>query len=209
MKTRQPGWLTCCYRGGGKRCLDLVLALLLLLALAPLLALAGLLVKLESRGPILFIQERLGQGGRLFPVLKLRTMTDRPREVHQQVFDGNSEVTRVGRWLRRTKIDELPQLWNVIRGEMSVVGPRPGLPEHLPEFDHHGRRRLDVRPGLTGWAQVHGNIHLSWPHRWCYDAWYVDHVSLPLDAWIVLRTVAVVAWGEEKFARRSSARRAA
>ena len=209
MQRRRPGWLRGWYRGGGKRCLDLLLALALLLPAAPLLALAAVLIKLESRGPVLFIQPRLGQGGRLFPVLKLRTMTDRPREAHQQVWDGNPEVTRVGRWLRRTKIDELPQLWNVIRGEMSVVGPRPGLHEHLSQFDHRGWRRLDVRPGLTGGAQGHGNIHLPWPHRWCYDAWYVDHLSLPLDAWIVLRTVAVVVRGEDKFARRSSARRAA
>lgn len=197
------------YRRGGKRCLDLVLGLTLLVMVLPLLAVAAVLIKLESRGPVLFIQERLGRGGRLFPVWKLRTMTDRPRHIHRQVFDGDAEVTRVGNWLRRTKIDELPQLWNVIRGEMSVVGPRPGLAEHRPQLDHNGQRRLEVRPGLTGWAQVHGNIYLSWPHRWCYDAWYVDHQSLALDAWIVIRTVAVVVCGEEKFARRSSSRRAA
>lgn len=209
MTRRRQGLLAGWYRGGGKRCLDLVLAVLLLAAAAPLLAAAALLIKLESRGPVLFIQSRLGRGGRLFWVLKLRTMTDRPRTDHLQVFEGNQEVTRVGGWLRRTKIDELPQLWNVVRGEMSVVGPRPGLPEHLPQLDHRGRRRLDALPGLTGWAQVHGNIHLSWPHRWCYDAWYVDHVSLPLDAWIVLRTVAVVVCGEQRFIRRPRTRRAA
>ena len=142
VKQRRPGWQTGWYRGGGKRCLDLLLALLLLLPAAPLLVIAAVLIKLESRGPVLFIQGRLGRAGRLFRVLKLRTMTDRPRKAHQQVWDDNPEVTRVGRWLRRTKIDELPQLWNVIRGEMSVVGPRPGLHEHLSQFDHRGWRRI-------------------------------------------------------------------
>ncbi len=209
MKRRQRGLQAGWYRGGGKRCLDLVLSLAMLVLVAPLLLLSAIAIKLESRGPVLFIQARLGRGGRTFRVVKLRTMTDRPRQDRLQVFGDHCEVTRVGRWLRRSKIDELPQLWNVIRGEMSVVGPRPGLPERLPEYDERGRRRLDVRPGLTGWAQVNGNVHLSWPQRWCYDAWYVDHHSLALDSWIVVRTVAVVGCGEKTFARRSNARRAA
>lgn len=203
------GRLTRLYRGGGKRCLDVVLALPLLLLISAPMFLVALLVKLDSRGPAFFVQPRLGRGGRMFSVLKFRTMTARPRSRQVQVFDGDPEVTGVGRWLRRLKIDELPQLWNVVRGEMSLVGPRPGLPEHEATLDERGRRRLEVRPGLTGLAQVHGNIHLSWPHRWCYDVRYVDRISPALDLWIVARTLAVVIHGEEKFVRRGRARKAA
>ncbi len=209
MSGRKSGPLTRLYRGGGKRCLDVALSVPLLLVLSAPMLLVALLVKLDSRGPVFFVQPRLGRGGRVFSVLKFRTMTARPRTRHVQVFDGDPEVTRVGRWLRRLKIDEWPQFWNIVRGEMSLVGPRPGLPEHKSTLDDRGRLRLEVRPGLTGLAQVHGNIHLSWPHRWCYDARYVDRISPALDLWIVSRTVLVVTCGEERFLRQGQARKAA
>tara|TARA_B100000029_G_scaffold95316_2_gene85456 strand:+ start:730 stop:1512 length:783 start_codon:yes stop_codon:yes gene_type:complete len=202
--SHRSGWLTRCYRCHLKRCLDVVFAMVALVVALPVLVLASILIKCNSRGPVLYVQHRLGRDGQRFQVLKLRTMTDRLRTAHVQVFDGDPEVTRVGHFLRRTKIDELPQLWNVIRGDMSIVGPRPGLPEHLKTYDERGLHRLLVRPGLTGLAQVHGNIHLSWPHRWLYDAWYVDHLAPGLDAWIVLRTVAVVWRGEQHYAPTAS-----
>jgi lipopolysaccharide/colanic/teichoic acid biosynthesis glycosyltransferase len=133
-------------------------------------------------------------------------MTDRERTLHQEIFGKTDEVTAVGFWLRRFKLDELPQLWNIVNGDMSLVGPRPALPAQLAEYTPLARCRLQVRPGLTGLSQVHGNIHLSWPERWIYDAEYVSHVSFTLDAWIVLRTIAVVLLGEGRFLRQPSER---
>jgi lipopolysaccharide/colanic/teichoic acid biosynthesis glycosyltransferase len=126
-------------------------------------------------------------------------MTNRQR-VDRPVLGRDPELTRAGYWLRRFKIDELPQLLNVIKGDISIVGPRPALPEQLIEYENTiGGKRLLVRPGLTGLAQVNGNIHLTWPQRWEYDAVYVEHQSLWLDLWIIWRTVAVIILGEDKF----------
>ena len=174
----------------------------IVVVLLPLLGLVAALVKLSSRGPVLFVQERLGRGGVTFPALKFRTMTDRVRTAHQEVFGKTDEVTAIGYWLRRFKLDELPQLLNIVRGDMSLVGPRPALPAQQAEYSSLAWRRLEVRPGLTGLAQVSGNIHLSWPERWQYDAEYVDRLSFVLDTWIVARTIGVVFFGEEKFLRR-------
>ena len=189
------------YRSAIKRLLDIAICLPLLIAASPLLAIAALLIKLGSRGPVMFNQERLGRYGRTFLTLKLRTMTHRERSADSEILPGHSEVTRVGAWLRRTKIDELPQLWNIVRGDMSLVGPRPALPDHINEYDENGLRRLLVRPGMTGLAQTRGNIYLSWPERWHYDASYVKRLSLLGDTFIVLKTVAVVLFGEERFVR--------
>lgn len=187
------------YRTFGKRLLDLCVALPTLLVVAPLFVVIAAAVKLTSRGPVFFVQERLGRGGRTFRTFKFRTMTDRPRTTHQEIFGKTDEVTAVGYWLRRFKLDELPQLWNIVNGDMSLVGPRPALPAQLAEYTELARQRLLVRPGLTGLAQVHGNIFLTWPERWVYDADYVARVSLWLDAWIVARTFAVVVLGEKRF----------
>lgn len=192
------------YRRGGKRLFDLALALPVLVVLSPLLALMTLLVRLDSRGPVLFMQERLGRGGTTFSAYKFRTMTDRPRVPDRQTLHADPEITRVGHWLRRSKLDELPQLLNVLKGDMSIVGPRPALPIHLAEYDELARKRLAVRPGLTGLAQVNGNIYLSWPERWHYDAEYVKHLSFRLDMWIILRTAAVIVLGEQRFLNRPS-----
>lgn len=190
------------YRRAGKRTLDLLVVLPFFLLLLPLLAIAALLVKLDSPGPVFFVQKRLGRYGSTFLTYKFRSMTDRPRTTHTEVLPGHSEVTRTGVWLRRFKIDELPQLWNIVRGDMSLVGPRPALPEHISEYNRDGLERLLERPGLTGLAQVNGNIYLSWPERWAWDARYVRELSLRTDLRIIVRTVAVVVCGEEKFLNR-------
>jgi lipopolysaccharide/colanic/teichoic acid biosynthesis glycosyltransferase len=189
------------YQKCGKRLLDLAVAVPALAAVSPLLALIAVFVKLESRGPVFFNQDRLGRNARVFRAFKFRTMTDAPR-VPSEVYGKMDGVTALGYWLRRFKLDELPQLLNVVRGEMSLVGPRPALPVQLSEYTPLAHRRLLATPGLTGLAQVQGSIYLSWPERWVYDAEYVERLSFPLDIWIVLRTFAVILRGEQKFLKR-------
>jgi undecaprenyl phosphate N,N'-diacetylbacillosamine 1-phosphate transferase len=191
------------YARWGKRLFDLALVLPALLAAAPLLGAIAAAIRLTSRGPALFRQERLGRHGTTFVALKFRTMTDVARVPDTIAFSGpESEITSVGRFLRRTKLDELPQLINVLRGEMSIVGPRPQLPVQLAEFDDNARLRLEVRPGLTGMAQTHGNVELTWPERWYYDAEYVRNLSLALDLRLIARTFGVLLHGEDRFTRR-------
>ena len=161
---------------------------------APVLALAACAIKLEDGGPVLFRQMRLGRGARQFEILKLRTMTV-DAEKHRSdgvVEDGDPRITRIGGFLRRTAIDELPQLWHVLTGDMSLVGPRPVPPSHLERYDETQLRRLDVKPGLTGWAQIHGRASLPWPERLELDVHYVDNQSLALDARILARTAGVL-----------------
>jgi lipopolysaccharide/colanic/teichoic acid biosynthesis glycosyltransferase len=177
-----------------KRALDLAGAGIGLTLGAPALAAAAIAIRLEDGGPILFRQERIGRDGAPFHVLKLRTMIV---DAHTQgagfaVDRGDSRITRIGTFLRKTSIDELPQLVNVLRGEMSLVGPRPTLGYQVEQYTEHQRRRLDVTPGLTGWAQINGRAALSWPERIELDVWYVDHRSLRLDLQILLRTVGVL-----------------
>ena len=193
------------YRRGGKRIIDVLLASVGLVLLSPVIGLAAIAVYCTSRGPLLFRQQRPGRNGAPITVYKLRTMTHRPdRRAEREILRGDAEVTRVGSILRRLKIDELPQLFSVISGDMAIVGPRPGLLEQLPELNAVGRRRLEVRPGLTGLAQVYGNIFLSWPERWQFDADYVDRMSLALDLAILLRTIRVILVGEEHFIKKPS-----
>jgi len=163
---------------------------------------AGLSVRLTSRGPVIFKQERVGMGGETFDIFKFRTMTDRSRSGHVELLGSHPEFTAIGRVLRRTKIDELPQLVNVLMGQMSLVGPRPDLPSATSSYSDVGWRRREVRPGLTGLSQTSGNIHLSWPDRWEYDAQYVEDMSLRLDLALLGRTALVVLVGEERFVRR-------
>ena len=193
------------YRSFGKRLFDLLVCLPIVLAVSPVLLLAAALVKLESRGPVFFVQERLGRYGRTFLTYKFRTMTHRKREATAEILPGHSEVTRSGHWLRRFKIDEFPQLLNILNGDMSLVGPRPALPDHINEYNEDGLKRLLERPGMTGLSQVSGNIYLSWPDRWFYDAQYVKRLSLLKDATIIIKTVAVVLLGEERFLKKPHA----
>jgi lipopolysaccharide/colanic/teichoic acid biosynthesis glycosyltransferase len=156
----------------------------------PILGIAALASKLERQGPVFYRQIRVGKDGEDFQVLKLRSMVVGAESLGAgyAVDEGDARITRVGRILRRTSIDELPQLWNVLRGDMSVIGPRPTLRYQVEQYDEHQRRRLDVRPGLTGWAQVRGRASLPWAERIELDVWYVEHRSPRVDLAILLRT---------------------
>ena len=172
------------------RLADVALAGIGLVLTSPVLAAAAAAIKLEDGGPVLYRQTRVGKDGRDFEVLKLRSMVvgAEHRGAGYAVDRGDARITRVGRFVRRTSIDELPQLWNVVRGDMSVVGPRPTLRYQVERYDARQRRRLEVRPGLTGWAQVHGRATLPWADRIELDVWYVEHRSPLLDLKILLRT---------------------
>jgi lipopolysaccharide/colanic/teichoic acid biosynthesis glycosyltransferase len=172
------------------RAADVLLAGVGLALTSPLLGLAAIAKKLEDGGPVLYKQTRVGKDGRDFEVLKLRTMVVGAEGIGAgyAVDRGDRRITRVGRMLRRTSIDELPQLWNILRGDMSVIGPRPTLRYQVEQYDEHQRRRLDIRPGLTGWAQVNGRAELPWADRIDLDVWYVDNRSPRVDLEILLRT---------------------
>ena len=188
------------YRNGGKRLLDLSLGLSALALFALPIALAIFVIKLSSPGPAFFYQTRVGRNGKPFRICKLRTMTvDPTRRIAAQVGQNDPGVFTAGRFLRRFKIDEMPQIFNVVRGDMSFVGPRPCLEETRDVMPGWARRRFDVRPGITGLAQTKGNVVLSWEKRWEQDIQYLERLSLPLDFWLVLKTVVVVILGEEKF----------
>jgi len=174
-----------------KRSFDLLAAVLGLILLAPVLAAAALAVWISLGSPVLFRQQRPGLEGRLFTILKFRTMRDQGA-MSAAVLSDARRVTRVGRLLRSTSIDELPELWNVIKGEMSIVGPRPLLPQYLPRYSPRQARRHEVRPGITGWAQVNGRNAASWQQKFELDVWYVDNISLMVDATILWRTVIPV-----------------
>jgi lipopolysaccharide/colanic/teichoic acid biosynthesis glycosyltransferase len=172
------------------RLLDVAVAGAGLIVTSPLVGLAALAVKLEDGGPVLYRQRRVGRDGVEFELLKLRTMVVGAETIGAgyAVDRGDPRITRVGRLLRRTSVDELPQLWNVVRGEMSVIGPRPTLRYQVERYDARQRRRLEVRPGLTGWAQVNGRATLSWAERIELDVWYVENRSTRVDLKILLRT---------------------
>ena len=157
---------------------------------SPILVVAALAIKLDDGGPVLYRQARVGKDGVDFDLLKLRTMVVGAERLGAgyAVDRGDTRITRTGRFLRRTSIDELPQLWNVLRGDMSVIGPRPTLRYQVEQYDSRQRRRLEVKPGLTGWAQVNGRAALAWPERIELDVWYVEHRSPRVDLDILLRT---------------------
>lgn len=185
-----------------KRVFDVLISLLLILLLSPLLLAGALAVKLSSPGPLLFVQTRGGRFGRPFRSMKFRTMrADHVHDIHEVVPLSHPGITRVGRFLRRFKIDEMPQLFNVLRGDMSLVGPRPTIMEQVEAYNDFQRRRLNVRPGITGLAQVNGNAAMSWDERIKYDVYYVDHCGPLMDLGILLKTILVIALGEDRFAR--------
>lgn len=171
-----------------QRLVDVVLALFVLTAALPVLVVAAVAIVVESGRPVFFVQTRVGRHGRPFRLFKLRSLAREPSDPSNPA----GHATRVGRVLRRYAIDELPQLGNVLRGDMSLVGPRPTVPRHVAQYGPYERRRLDVRPGLTGWAQIHGRNALSWPERIDLDVWYVEHRSLGLDLRILARTPGVL-----------------
>jgi lipopolysaccharide/colanic/teichoic acid biosynthesis glycosyltransferase len=179
--------------GGGdalNRALDVAGASLGLALTSPLLALAALAIKLEDGGPVLYRQRRVGLDGVEFELLKLRTMEvgAELRGAGLAVNTGDPRITRVGRLLRRLSLDEVPQLWNVVRGDMSLIGPRPTLAYQVERYTPRQRRRLEVKPGITGWAQIHGRARLPWDDRIELDVWYVEHRSPWLDLKILART---------------------
>jgi len=182
------------------RALDVAIAGAGLVVASPLLGLAALAVKLEDRGPVLYRQTRVGRDGADFELLKLRTMIvgAEGRGAGAAVNRGDPRITTVGRVLRRVSLDELPQLWNVVRGDMSVIGPRPTLRYQVEQYDERQRHRLDVKPGITGWAQIHGRATLPWAERIELDLWYVRHRSWKTDLLILLRTPLALFGGTYK-----------
>jgi len=182
------------------RALDVAIAGAGLALASPILALAALAVKLGDGGPVLFRQTRVGKDGVDFELLKLRTMVvgAESKGAGYAVDKGDARITRAGRFLRRTSIDELPQLWNVVRGDMSLIGPRPTLRYQVERYDERQRKRLRVLPGITGWAQIHGRASLSWDERIELDVWYVEHRSPLTDLLILLRTPLALLGGTYK-----------
>ncbi len=198
----QPRARTGFYRRYGKRALDLALAAIGLLALAPLMAVVGLWVRAAVGSPVLFRQARPGLHGKPFTLLKFRTMRAAVDDQGKLLPDA-ARLTPLGRRLRAWSLDELPELVNVLAGDMSLVGPRPLLMHYLPHYTPEQMRRHDVRPGITGWAQVHGRNLVAWEDRFSLDTWYVDHLSLGLDLrilwqtlWITLRREGISAPGQ-------------
>jgi lipopolysaccharide/colanic/teichoic acid biosynthesis glycosyltransferase len=182
---------------GAKRMLDVAGACAGLLAGSPLLLVAAVAVRLESPGPVLYRQQRVGLDGRTFEILKLRTMIEGAERVGAglAIAQGDPRITRVGELLRRLSLDELPNLVNILRGEMSIVGPRPTIPAQVAQYSERQRARLSVKPGLTGWAQVQGRASLPWSERIELDLDYISRRSLALDLRIIARTVALVLGG--------------
>lgn len=179
------------YRGAGKRVIDLALALVGLAVAAPLAIGTAIAVFLAMGRPVFFTQERAGINGTPFRLFKFRTMTLGGDGESPDCSDA-ARLTRVGRWLRALSLDEIPQLWNVLKGDMSLVGPRPLFMDYVGLYSAEQARRLDVRPGITGWAQVNGRNQVDWDQRFRYDVWYVDHLSFRLDLRILALTVARV-----------------
>jgi lipopolysaccharide/colanic/teichoic acid biosynthesis glycosyltransferase len=180
------------------RALDLVLASALLAFASPLLLAAVAAIRLESRGPAFYRQRRVGRDGAPFELWKLRTMVPGAEAMGAGIYvlEGDPRITRVGRLLRRLSLDELPNLINVVRGDMALVGPRPTIQEQVDRYTERQRRRLEVKPGITGWAQVNGRTSLPWPERIELDVWYVEHRSLRLDLRILARTVRLLVTGQ-------------
>jgi lipopolysaccharide/colanic/teichoic acid biosynthesis glycosyltransferase len=180
-----------------RRTVDIILGTLALIVAAPVIAVAMLAVRLESRGHPIYRQRRVGKDGHEFDLLKLRTMVDGAEHVGAglAINENDPRVTRVGSFLRRTSLDELPNLLGVVRGELSFIGPRPTIPVQVAQYTERQRGRLAIRPGITGWAQVNGRASLPWSERIELDLYYIEHRSLTLDARILWRTVAIVLGG--------------
>ena len=188
-----------------RRAVDIVVSALALALSSPLLLGAMLAIRVESPGPVIYRQRRAGRGGKPFDVLKLRTMVDGAEHIGAglAINANDSRITRVGAFLRRSSLDELPNLLNVLRGEMTLIGPRPTLPAQVEQYTDRQRGRLAVKPGITGWAQVNGRASLPWSERIELDLYYVEHRSLSLDLRILLRTPAMVLGGSGLYKGRA------
>jgi lipopolysaccharide/colanic/teichoic acid biosynthesis glycosyltransferase len=180
------------YRDHSKRWIDVVLAFTALLLLCPIIIVSYILLSIvNGKAGVFFFQQRPGKNGNLFRIIKFKTMNDR-RDANGMLLHDAERLTRVGRLVRSTSIDELPQLWNVLRGDMSLIGPRPLLPQYMPLYNVEQARRHEVRPGITGWAQCHGRNAISWTEKFKLDVWYVDNVSLWVDIKIIFITLKKV-----------------
>ena len=185
-----------------KRLIDIIVSFALIVLLLPIEAVAAAAIKLNSPGPVFFIQKRGGRYGKPFNLVKFRTMrADHVHDIREVIPLTHGGITPVGRFLRRTKLDELPQLFNVLRGDMSLIGPRPTIMEQVENYDDFQRRRLDVRPGCTGLAQVNSTPLVPWDERIRYDVYYVGHLGPLMDLGILFKTLLVLFLGEERFAR--------
>ncbi len=174
-----------------KRILDIISSLLAIIILSPLLAVTSVLVKTKLGSPVLFKQERPGKDEKIFTLMKFRTMTDE-RDENGELLPDEVRLTKFGKFLRSTSIDELPELFNILKGDMSVIGPRPLLVKYLPRYNEHQHRRHEVKPGLSGWAQVNGRNAISWEEKFDFDVEYVDNYSLLMDIKVLFMTVANV-----------------
>jgi len=172
-----------------KRAFDIVISSVTLMLLSPLIALIALAIKLDDSGPVFYVQDRVGKGAKTFRCYKFRTMVvgAENKGLGLELARDDSRITRVGRFLRHWTLDEIPQLFNVLKGEMSIVGPRPGLPHQAVRYTPRERRRLEVKPGMAGWAWIHGRNSMPWRERIELDIWYVDHWSLVLDLYILVK----------------------
>ena len=184
-----------------KNLFDKVISFIGLILLFPIFIIIGVLIKLDSKGPVFFVQERVGKDGKLFKIIKFRTMVVGADKKTEGIYidEKNPYITRVGRFLRRWSIDELPELINVLKGEMSLVGPRPTLPYQVKKYNDFQKKRLLVKPGITGWAQVNGRNKIPWEERIKLDVWYVENWSFWLDIKILFKTIFVVFRKEEVF----------
>lgn len=180
------------YKNCFKRMIDCCLAMVAIVVLSPVMAAVALLLAVANKGAgVVFTQTRPGKNGRLFKVMKFKTMTDE-RDENGNLLPDAQRLTKTGKFIRSTSLDELPQLFNVLKGDMALIGPRPLLPQYLPLYSKEQARRHDVRPGITGWAQVHGRNAISWKKKFELDVWYVDHCSFWVDLKIILLTVKKV-----------------
>lgn len=191
-----------------KRIIDFLFSLIILLILLPLFLVVAILIKLDSKGPVIFKQSRLGKDGNVFKVWKFRTMIDNAEKMGTGLTTAQNDprITRVGKILRKASIDELPQLINVLKGDMSFIGPRPAPVHHLKQYNENERQRLKVLPGITGWAQVNGRNILTWPERIEKDIWYVNNISFLLDLKIAFKTIKVVLFSEGVYSGRNDAK---
>lgn len=192
------------YQKAGKRLFDVIVSIFGILMFLPIGLVIAVIVWFDSNGPILFFQHRLGLNGKIYKIYKFRTMYNSTRISTQQIFPDHPEVTHAGKYLRRFKADEIPQLINVIKGEMSIIGPRPCLPELRQKFDENGVFRLKVKPGLFGLADIRGGYYLSWPQRWIYDREYIENLSLILDLKLMFMAIPIIIFDENFYLKRKN-----
>lgn len=179
------------YKSFIKRAIDFLFAFSVLAVLSPLLLIVAIMLWINNKGSVFFIQQRPGKNEKLFNVIKFKTMNDR-RDIHGNLLPDKVRLTGIGKFIRTTSMDELPQLINVLKGEMSLIGPRPLLPKYLPLYNEQQKKRHEVRPGITGWAQVNGRNTISWSKKFEYDVWYVNNYSFLVDFKIILLTLKKV-----------------